>query len=168
MNWLLLAADAINVAPDAATDPLWKTGALALGGMVLMKFFSWISSWMDGKGKDWINDRFQTLQAKLNSNTLLAQIQADDAMVKILEAAIPEIVLEISETSQGDLKDGRFDVVDWMGIGKRLWERVKPQVEGGAHDYLKASSFQDGVVLATWVAQRFFKRQAAAQKGLVP
>lgn len=167
MSWLLLAADAITVCPDAVTDPLWKTGALALGGMILMKFFSWISSWINGKGKDWVNERFQSLQEKMNANTLLAQIQADDAMVKILEATIPEIVLEISETAQGDLKDGRFDVVDWMGLGKRLWERVKPQVEGGAHDYLKASSFQDGVVLSGWVLQRFFKRQAAAQKGLV-
>jgi len=167
MNWLLLAADAAPVLPDGGSDSTWKAAALAFGGMLLMKLFSWLSSWINGKGKDWVNERFQSLQEKMNANTLLAQIQADDAMVKILEATIPEIVLEISETAQGDLKDGRFDVVDWMGLGKRLWERVKPQVEGGAHDYLKASSFQDGVVLSGWVLQRFFKRQAAAQKGLV-
>jgi len=170
MNLFFLAADAVTAVPDVGTDAStwWKTGALAFGGMLLMKLFTWLSTWMDGKGKDWVTERFEKLQEKMNSNTLLAQIQADDAVIKILEASIPEIILEISETAQNDLKNGKFDAVDWVGIGKQLWERVKPHVEGGKNDYLKESSFKDGQVLAAWVLQKWFKKQEAAKKGLVP
>jgi hypothetical protein len=166
--FLAAAADAVNAVPDAGGDSLWKSGALALGGMLLMKLFSWVSGWIDGKGKEWINEHFAQLQEKLNSNALLAQIQADDAVIGILEASIPEVLLELSDTAQNDLKNGKFDAVDWQGIGTRLWARVQPQVMGGVHDYLKASSFKDGAVVAAWVMQRFFKKQEAAKKGLVP
>lgn len=162
------AADVVTTAAPAPVDvsAWWQTGALALGGMLLMKLFAWISSWIDGKGQVWVHERFTKLQETINTNSVMSQIQADDAVLKIVEAAIPEVLHEIADTAQKDLADGKFDAVDWSGLGARLWLKVKPQIEGGKNDYLKNSSFADGQAVATMIIQRWFKKKLAAKKGL--
>lgn len=145
----------------------WQNAGLLLSGIVLTKIVGWLADWMEGKGQQWVHDRLEALQAKLNENSLLGQIQADDACTKIVENSIPLLFDELSETLKNDLKDGKLDKVEWQYIGGRLWEKVKPQIEGGKNDYLKNSSFADGKALAAWVAERWFKKQKAVKAGVV-
>lgn len=167
MPFIFLAEVAGSAAAAVDSDSWWKTAALAGGGMLLMRLLSWVSTWIDGKGKEWMHERFTKLQEKINSNEVMAQIQADDVVIRIIEESIPEVILELSETAQNDLKDGKFDAVDWAGIGTRIWQRVRPHIEGGKSDYLKNSSFTDGAKVAAWVAQKFFAKKQAQAKGLV-
>jgi hypothetical protein len=104
------------------------------------------------------------LQKKLNENSVLAQIKADEAVVKIMEDTIPEVVLEIADTLQKDLADGKFDKVNWADLGSRIWDKAKPQIVGGANDYLKTSSFEDGRTVAAWVVKRFFAKKQLETK----
>jgi len=172
MNWILVAMEAsstvVEAAPDANPDMgWWKTVALvALGGLGY-KALSWISSWLKDSGKEWIAERFEKLQDLINKNSIMAQIQADEAVMKILEAAIPEVLAEIADTAKKDLQDGKFGKEDWDGLGTRLWEISKPHIYGGKNDYLKESSFEDGRVLAAMVMKKFFNKKKAKKEGLI-
>jgi hypothetical protein len=145
----------------------WQVVALFLAGGVGFKIVKWASQWLDTKGVEFVTKELQQLQKKLNENSMLGQTQADDALIGIAEHALPEVMHELSSTLQKDLADGRIDTADWKDIGKRIWVKIEPQVRGGANDYLKNSSFQDGEALATMVAKRFFALQSAQKKGLV-
>jgi len=157
-----LAEEVVEATKDGGILGLgvtWKEAGLVLGGMLLMRLVGWLSEWINGKGQKFIDERLVKLQEKLNSNEVLAQIAADDAVVNIVREAIPEVMAELAATVKKDLADGHFDKVDWDSIGARLWEKVRPHVEGGKADYLKNSSFSDGKVLATYVAKKFFNKK---------
>jgi hypothetical protein len=68
----------------------------------------------------------------------------------------------LSENIKKDLQDGKFDKVNWEALGTLLWEKAKPQIIGGANDYLKNSSWGDGKVVATWVIQKVLKFKTPA------
>lgn len=160
----LLAEEAAAAVPAAdggifGTGVSWKEAGLVLGGMLLMRALGWVAEWINGKGQKFVEERLTKLQEKLNSNEVLAQIAADDAVINIVKDAIPEVFAELSDTVKKDLADGKFDKVSWDDIGTRLWQKVKPHVEGGKSDYLKNSSFSDGKVLATYVAKKFFSKK---------
>ena len=171
MNGLFFAAEAaakvVEVIDPVSPDGWWKGTALVVIGMMLMKGLGWLSEWIDGKGKQFIDEKLGKLQDKVNENSVLAQVQADDAVFKIIRDAIPEVVNELVVTAKQDLKDGKLDKVDWEDIGKRLWARTKPHIIGGKNDYLANSSFNDGKVLASWVAKKVFNKDKAKKEGLV-
>jgi hypothetical protein len=157
-----MLAEAVNSATTVTSSAAESTGVLQLivsflMGGVLLKALQWVAGWMEGKGKEWVAERFSKLEERLDQNSVLAQIQADNAVLDIIKNCIPEALLELTETAQKDLQDGKFDKVDWDGIGARVWERAKPHIVGGKHDYLKTSSFNDGKVVAAMVVSRFFK-----------
>lgn len=155
-----LAAEVVNSATTAINaEPsgiLYMIVAFLMGG-VLLKAVQWVAGWFDGKGKEWIAERFAKLEERLDQNSVLSQIQADNAVLEIIKNCIPEVILELGENIKNDLKDGKFDKVDWDGIGARLWERAKPHIVGGKNDYLKNSSFSDGKAVAALVVSKFFK-----------
>lgn len=154
-----MLAEAVNVTTTGVTDSssiLQLVVSFLMGG-ALLKAVQWVAGWMDGKGKEWIAERFAKLEERLDQNSVLAQIQADNAVLDIIKDCIPEVMLELNETIQKDLQDGKFDRMDWDGIGARVWERAKPHIVGGKHDYLKNSSFNDGKVVAAMVVAKFFK-----------
>lgn len=168
MNWMLLAAEAASETPVADGDGgWWKTTGLVLLGMLLMKLVSWAAAWIDGKGKEWISERLAALQDKVNQNSLMGQLQADDALFKMIEGTIPEALAELTATAKQDLKDGKLDKSEWKDIEDRIWARIKPQVVGGKNDYLEHSSFSDGKALVSWAVQKFFKKQEAKKEGLI-
>lgn len=168
MDLFFLAAEAANVATEAPVAGFdWKNIGVFLGGMLAMKLFSWIAGWVDGKGQKWIDERLGKLQDKVNENSVLSQIQADDALFGIIRDAIPEVLAESSDTLRQAFKDGNYDKIDWKDFGSRLWERTKEQIVGGKNDYLKNSSFEDGKVLGAWVAKKVFARKKAKEDGLV-
>jgi hypothetical protein len=167
--WITVAAEVMDsattvITPEApvSSGVLELVIAFLMGG-VLLKAIQWVAGWMDGKGKEWIADRFSKLEEKLDQNSVLAQIQADNAVLDIIKNSIPEVFLELTETLQKDIKDGKFDKVDWEGIGGRLWERTKPHIVGGKNDYLKNSSFEDGKAVAAMVVEKFFKAKKAEE-----
>jgi len=171
-NLFFLAAEAATkvpeIVPPEAADPSWLKLALAsVLGMMLMKSISWAAGWFDGKGKKWVDDGLQKMNDKINENSLMAQVQADDALFSIVRESVPEIIDELVDTAKADLKDGKLDKVDWEDIGSRLWARVKPQVIGGKNDYLANSSYSDGAVMAKAIAKKVFHKTKAKKEGLV-
>lgn len=163
-NLFFLAAEAAANTPEDGNGSWWKGGALVLLGMMLMKLASFVADWVNGKGREWFNERFLALQEKVNSVELLGQIQADDALLKIVAESIPEVLLETADTAKKDLADGKFDGGEWNEFGKRLWDRVKPHVEGGKNDYLKHSSFSDGEAAVRYIAQKWFSKKKAEKE----
>jgi len=167
--WITIAAEVMDSATTVITpEAPVSSGALELiiaflMGGVLLKAIQWVAGWMDGKGKEWIADRFSKFEEKLDQNSVLSQIQADNAVLDIIKNSIPEVFLELTETLQKDIKDGKFDKVNWEGIGGRLWERTKPHIVGGKNDYLKNSSFDDGKAVAAMVVEKFFKAKKAEE-----
>lgn len=165
-----VAAIAAEAAPAAGgvTDAVTKEGVIAfLIGVVGVGIVKWLAGWINGKGVELVQAELKKLQEKLNENSVLSQIQADDALIEIAEHAIPEVLAEITDTLKNDLKDGKLDKVDWADLGKRLWAKIEPQVRGGVNDYLKTSSFQDGQTLAAMVLKRFFAHQKASAEGVI-
>jgi hypothetical protein len=144
----------------------WKTVATFLFGVVGMKVVSYLADLLNGKGAEYVSAKLEALQEKLNENSLLGQIQADDAITRILEDAIPTIFDTLTETAKQDLADGKFDKADWSGIGAKLWDEVKDHIVGGKNDYLENSSFNDGKAIAMWVIQNWFKKKKA--EGALP
>lgn len=136
-------------------------------GVVLMQVMKWFAGWIDGKGVELVQDELKKLQTKLNENSVLGQIKADDALIEICEHALPVVINTLSEEVQKDLADGKFDSVSWQHIGAQIWQHAKEQVHGGVNDYLKSSSFEDGTKVAAMVAERFFHLQLAQKKGTV-
>ena len=154
-------------ATAASGDSWWKSVALVTLGVILTKVVGWIAGWIDGKGAAFVQERLLKLQEKVNSNETMAQIHADDAVFKILHDGIPEVMNAASETVKKNLKEGRFDKADWKELGSNLWAASKEQILGGAKDYLKESSFNDGELLAAWVLKKVFNKKKAKAEGLI-
>ncbi len=140
--------------------------AILVGGALAM-FLNWLASWLDGKGAVFIHNELEQLRTKMNENSLLSQIHADDALVDILEATIPVVLHDFDDTMHQTLAQGNIGAVNWINFGKKLWNEVLPQVKGGVNDYLKNSSFSDGEALAAYIAKRFFVTQKMSAKGLI-
>jgi len=170
MSWYMLlaqtAGDAVTTVSETDGGSWWKNVGIFLMGVIAAKIAGWLAAWSEGKGKAWVDEKITMLQGKINENSVLSQIAADDAVMKIMREALPEVITEIGATAQKDLKDGKFDKVDWDGIGKRLWEKTKPIIVAGKNDYLEQSSFEDGKAVARMIAQKFFKTKDAEEKGL--
>lgn len=168
----LLAAEVVPVVAPAvepvAEDILTKHSVIGfLLALVVYPVLQWLKSWIDNKGAQVVVDELKKVQAKINENSLVGQIAADDALFAIVENAIPEVIHELSDTLKNDLKDGKLNAVDWKDFAARVWAKIEPQVKGGANDYLKQSSFADGKVLAELVIKRFFSKQKAAAAGVI-
>lgn len=149
----LILADAAAVATD------WKTWALFFAGMIGMRAAAWIATWFDGKGAEWIKAELEKLQAKMNQNSVLSQIQADDACVKILESVIPLVLKDAADDVKAAVASGDFKTIPWKVIAEHAWALAEPQIKGGANDYLKQSSFADGKVLAEMVMKKYFAKK---------
>ncbi len=152
---------------DLASLFTWQNIALILGGVVGAKVIAWISGWLDGQGAAFVGKELEKLREKSNSNSVLSQIQADDAVVSILESTIPDVLHEATDNIKADLADGKIDSVEWKDIGAKLWAKSKEHIQGGANDYLKNSSFSDGAAIAAIIAKRFFTKQKAQKDGLI-
>ena len=170
MMILLAEAAAAVVTTPAPESPAFSIYTLAalLFGIVAKHFAGWVADFVNGKGAEFVSAKIDAMQTKLNENSLLGQIAADDAVTAILTDAIPTVIARLTETAKNDLKDGKFDKVDWDGIGTQLWDEVKDQIVAGKNDYLAQSSFDDGKAIASWVIQNFFKKKKLAAEGVIP
>lgn len=168
MIYLLLAMEAtttvVKEIPVEDTGT-WKLIAVGLFGVVLAKVVSWVASWFDGKGAQYIQERLAKFEEKVDATSVGAQIQADNALFKIASDAIPELMSTLSENVKRDLADGKFDKVEWQDIGSKLWAATKDHVQGGANDYIKNSSFEDGQVAMAWIAKKLFYKKAEKPNG---
>lgn len=160
MDFLL--ADAV-----AAPETWWHWVALILVGTVARPVVEWLSGWIDGKGAKFVKDELTKVQAKLNENTLLGQIHADDAVIGVLQSVIPEVLHDLTEATKTAIQNGQLHTVDWKAMGVQIWDKAKPQIVAGEHDYLEHSSFEDGATIAAVIAERFFKTQKAQKDGLL-
>lgn len=146
----------------------WSNWPHWLLGVVALAILRWVSGWLTGeKAAAFVKDELEKLRTKINENSVLSQLHCDDACIDILESVIPEVLSEVNDATQQALAAGNLSAVDWAALAKQAWAKAKPQITGGANDYLKNSSFGDGEVLAQMVIQRFFKTQVAQAKGLI-
>ncbi len=142
-------------------------GWLILVGIVVVPCVQWGVKWLDGKGAEFVKTELEALRKKMNENSVLSQISADDAIIDILESTIPDVLAEVNTEVHDHILNGRITSIDWAQFGRNLWTKAKEHIVGGANDYLKNSSFQDGEKLAAMIAQRFFNTQKMAAKGLI-
>ncbi len=142
----------------------WHAVLLGGAGFGVLK---WVTGWLDGRGSAFIIAQLEVLKKKSNENSVLAQIAADDAIINIFEMVIPDVLHRLDEHVKADLADGDIDVVDWVKFGASLWASTQEQITGGANDYLKNSSWNDGKKLAEIVAKRFFITQKLSADGLI-
>lgn len=142
--------------------------ALALaGGMLLLMALQWASKWIDSKGVEFVKGELEKLRTKANENSLLGQIAADDAVINILEASLPEVLHEAGDEVQQAVATGNLKNFPWQTLAQNLWAKAKPQVEGGVHNYIAQSSFRDATVIAQQVIKRFLAKKALAQTGII-
>ena len=169
MIYLLLAMEAtttvVTEMPEAGDASTWKLIAVGLFGALLAKVVSWVASWFDGKGAQFVQERLAKFEEKVDATSVGAQIQADNALFQIASDAIPELMSTLSENVKRDLADGKFDKVEWQDIGSKLWAATKDHVQGGANDYIKNSSFEDGQVAMAWIAKKLFHKKAEKPNG---
>ncbi len=145
----------------------WQNLAILLGGVVGAKVLAWVAGWIEGHGATFVKAELDKVQTKLNENSILGQISADDAVIGILEDAIPEVLHEATTDVTTALADGKIDSVEWKDIGAKLWAKARSHIQGGANDYLLHSSFQDGTAIAAIVAKRFFIKQKLQKDGVI-
>lgn len=141
----------------------------AVGVYVIAPAAAWVASWLNGKGADLVRAELVTLQKKINENTLMGQIHADDAVLGILEDAIPDAMHTLGSAVQAEIATGKISATDWAACGKTLWVHAQAQIRGGVHDYFANSSFvgQDEEILAGTVFKRFFLKQSLTQSGVI-
>lgn len=175
---LLMAADVAPVpAPTPAPAPAsgfdWSTIfsthgiILLLGGALGMQLLAWVAKWIDGKGVDFVKMEVEKLRSMSNATSIGSQIQADDAVVNILENMLPIVTHELDDDLKALLASGDLTKVPWNEIGARLWSAAKGQIEGGVNDYMKTSSFADGAAIAQVVAKKFFMQNQLHKDGIV-
>lgn len=145
--------------PEWVNSLGWAHLALGLGGMLVMRLLQWGAKWFDDKGAEFVKAELVKLQEKLNQNSILSQIQADDACVKIVENAVMVVVPTLTQQTQAALADGKITAEERKAILEKVWAEAEPQIKGGANDYLKQSSFADAKVLVELVIRRFFAKK---------
>jgi hypothetical protein len=141
------------------------TGVLA--GGVLIKLAAFIATWMNDKGVQIVEAKLNDFGTKLNQNQLMGQIQADDAVVKILKDTLPIVVSKLTADVQADLVAGKMDGAAFKALISDVWAAAKPQITGGAMDYLQHSSFSDGLIVTENVVQHFVGTQKLNTAGVV-
>ncbi len=141
-------------------------GAL-MTGMLTAGLLKYVSNYLDTGAGTFVKEELQKLQSKINENSVMSQIAADDAVIDILEGCIPLALHELNEETQAALIDGKITASEWSLIGSKVWNHAKDQIVGGANDYLKNSSWKDGQVIAELVVKKFFTSQKMAAKGLI-
>jgi hypothetical protein len=167
MNFFILA-QAAEVAAEAAKAPEAPSGwaaliAMFLGGIVFTKAAGWLAKWLQNAGAELVVDKLAKFNERLNKNEVMAQIHADDAVLGALEAAVPVAFNAAGEGIKAAAMDGKISIEELKIIAKNAWEAAKPHIQGGAHDYLKNSSFSDGEVAAKYVLDRWLAKRKAAQ-----
>ncbi len=136
-------------------------------GALSVTALGWVMRFLDTKGAQYAHDELEKLRAKSNSNSVLGQIAADDAVISILEDSIPLVLNDLDTATQQAIAGGSITAVDWKQFGSNLWDVAKFHVEGGINDYLAHSSYDDGKTIAELIAKRFFVTQKMQQAGLV-
>lgn len=128
----------------------------------------WVTNLLTGeKAASFVRAELEKLRVYSNAHEVMAQIQADDALINICEAAIPLVLHDLGDETHQAIAAGNILAVDWKAFGQKLYGEVKDQVEGGLNNYLKTSSFSDGEALAAMIAKKFFITQKMAAKGLI-
>ncbi len=122
---------------------------------------------IETKGVEWVHTSLEHLRSQINSNEIAAQIQADDAIIDILEDYLPEVIHEMDGVIQNEISVGKFSSLDWTKLGEALWAKGRAEIETGTKNYMEASGEKDGKVIAALVARKFFTKQAALQKNLI-
>jgi hypothetical protein len=130
-------------------------------------FAVWIAKHMDKEGEAYLMTEIEMLHDKINATEVGSAIDADDAIIHILESYIPEVVHEFDETIKTEVSNGHISSLDWIDLGKRLWTKAKTEVCDGAVNYWEASGKKDAEAIAALVAKKFFYKQSALQKGLI-
>ncbi len=153
----ILAAEASAAA--TVGDSWWKEIGLVLLGGVGLRLIQWIADFFSGSGQTKILSLLTLAQKKANENSVLSQLQIDDALINIVKGAVPEVINTLAENVKRDLKDGKLNKAEYEGLVGRVWDAAKPQVIGGANDYLKQSSWNDGKEVAGLVIKRFFSKK---------
>jgi hypothetical protein len=112
---LIFLAEAAAAAATAVEPSVVNTHTIIsfLIAIIGVRIVQWAADLFTSKGEEFVHAKLDALQAKLNENSLLGQIAADDAVTAILQDAIPTVIHELSETAKKDLEDGKFDKVDW-------------------------------------------------------
>ncbi len=124
-------------------------------------------TWLRAKGDEYVIGKLEHLRSEINANNIAAQLQADDAIINILESFLPELINELDDTIQREISTGKISSLDWTDLGARLWAKGRAEVETGVTNYMAVSEEQDGKVIAALVAKKFFLKQAALQKGTI-
>lgn len=159
--------DATTVTAAVSTGfNIWSFLGGLLAGGIGVQIFSFISGWVNGKGVALVTEKLEQWRASINQNPVMAQIQIDDSLFKIVEAAIPEALNTATTEVQDAIKAGNLSAIPWKTIANDVWTKVQAQVKGGANDYLQHSSFQDGAALAEVVLKKFLNTSVAQSNGL--
>lgn len=139
-----------------------------VSGAAGLAVISWLSSYLTGaKAVAFVHEKIDQLTKKINENSILSQIHADDAVTSILESVLMEVLHDADDEIKTAIASGDISSINWKQFGQDVWAKAQLQIKGGANDYLKSSSFQDGAAIAAMIAERFFKKQAVQNAGLV-
>jgi len=162
----LAAASPIDV--KTATEAVAKVGEgeggwtvilWAVLGAALLRGLQWLADFASGGGTAKLVALLKQVMDASNNTSVGANLQADDAALKIVQECIPIVMTELSETVKKDIEDGKLDAEEWTDIHGRLWQKAKPQIIGGATDYLKLSSFHDAKFLVETAWDRWFAKK---------
>ncbi len=134
----------------------------AIGPIVL-----WIAKHLDKEGEAYLMTEIEILHDKINATEVGSAIDADDAIIHILESYIPEMIHEFDDTLKTEVSNGHISSLDWVELGKKLWAKGKTEICDGAVNYLEASGKKDAEAIAALIAKKFFHKQSALQKGLI-
>jgi hypothetical protein len=160
------AQGAVQAAATVGESMGWKEVAIGALSMVLMALARWASAWISSQGSDLVREELKKAQTKINENTLMGQIKADDAVFAILDRSIPLVLARLHEEVAKAGVDGKITEEEMKVIAASLWEIAKPQITGGWKDYLKESSWEDGKLVAEMALRQFFAKQKLSQVGL--
>ncbi len=126
-----------------------------------------VVDWMEAHGTGYITQELERVRTECDSTSIGSQLAIDDAVIKLLESYIPEVIHDMDETIKVEISSGHIALLDWKVLGTSLWAKARAEFEASAVDYMRTSGEKDGAVLAAIVAKKFFMRQSALQKGLI-
>lgn len=145
----------------------WMALLAFLSAAVLVPTAKKLLTLMTTKGFEWVETSLEHLRTEINNNEVAAQLQADDAIITILESYLPEVIHELDSTLQTEIKNGKFSSLDWNALGASLWAKGRAEIEVGYTNYMETSGEKDGKIIAALVSRKFFTKQAALKKDLI-
>lgn len=158
---------ASEVAKEVASTSVsldWKAVLWGLVGAAVLRGIQWLADFATKGGQKKLIDLLAEALKKSNDTAIGSQIQADDAIVKTLENMIPVVLDTLSENLKNDLKNGKIDKDQWERIYALTWAKAKPVIVGGTNDYLKNSSWNDGLVVAKFVWEKWIAKKKESGK----